>query len=144
MTTEPTIFTKIINRDIPASIIYEDSRVIAFFTIEPVNYGHTLVVPKEPFANIFDGNDEILGYMMQTAARIGRALVSLKIATGVNIIMNNGSDASQEVFHAHIHVIPRVADDHAFTPPKHIVPDRVMTDTLATQLRDALEAVTIS
>ncbi|NCO61958.1 HIT domain-containing protein, partial [Candidatus Kaiserbacteria bacterium] len=52
---ETSIFTKIINREIPADIIYEDDKVIAFFTIEPINYGHTLVVPKKPIVNIFDG-----------------------------------------------------------------------------------------
>jgi len=138
MTTESSIFTKIINREVPAHIVYEDERVIAFFTIEPVNYGHTLVVPKLPFTNILDGDDVTLGYMMEIAARIGRALVAEKLATGVNIIMNNGTDASQEVFHAHLHVVPRHANDDAFTPPKHITPDASKTEQIAKQLRNAL------
>jgi histidine triad (HIT) family protein len=139
MTTEPSVFTKIINRDIPATIIYEDTRAIAFFTIEPINYGHTLVVPKEPFANIFDSDDETLGYLMQVAARIGRALVEQKLASGINIIMNNGTDASQEVFHAHLHVVPRLKDDNALVPPRHITPEKSRIDAIAQQLQTALK-----
>lgn len=138
MTNEPSIFTKIINREIPADIIYEDERVIAFLTIEPVNYGHALVVSKIPFANIFDGNNEELGYMMQIAARIGRVLVNQDIASGVNIIMNNGVDASQEVFHAHIHVVPRHAKDDAFQEPKHITPKPEETKRVAEILQSKL------
>lgn len=138
MITEPSIFTKIINREVPAHIVYEDERVIAFFTIKPVNYGHTLVVPKVPFANIIDGDDVTLSYMMEIAARIGRALVAEKLATGINIIMNNGTDASQEVFHAHLHVIPRHANDGAFTSPKNITPDASQTEQIAKQLHNAL------
>lgn len=139
MTTEPSVFTKIINREIPATIIYEDDRVIAFFSIEPINYGHTLVVPKNPFANILDGDDVTLGYMMQVAARIGRVLVAKNIASGVNLIMNNGIDASQEVFHAHIHVVPRLPDDEAFMPPKHITPEASETKRVAEVLQVELQ-----
>lgn len=138
MTNEPSIFTKIINREIPAHIVYEDDSIIAFFTIEPINYGHTLVVPKSPFANIFDGDDEILGHMMKVASKIGRTLVEEKLASGVNIIMNNGEDASQEVFHAHIHVVPRHKNDEAFTTPKHIAPDADETERVAKILQTKL------
>jgi len=138
MTTEPSIFTKIINREIPATIVYEDDRVIAFFTIEPVQYGHTLIVPKLPFVNIFDGDDNTLGYMMEVAAKIGRVLVNKKLASGINIIMNNGTDAGQEVFHAHLHVVPRLPDDRAFSKPTHITPADVETERVAEIIRKAL------
>jgi histidine triad (HIT) family protein len=138
MTSEISVFTKIINREIPATIIFEDDIVIAFFTIEPINYGHTLVVPKSPFVNIFDGDDATLGHMMQVAARIGRALVDTTIATGINIIMNNGVDASQEVFHAHLHVVPRIKNDNAFTTPHHITPNSEETARIAEVLRHSI------
>jgi histidine triad (HIT) family protein len=138
MTSETSVFTKIIHREIPATIIYEDDTVIAFFTIEPINYGHTLVVPKSPFVNIFDGDDATLGHMMQVAAKIGRALVDTTVATGVNIIMNNGSDASQEVFHAHLHVVPRTKSDNAFTTPQHIIPRTEENARVAELLRNAV------
>lgn len=121
MTTEqPSIFTKIITRDIPADIVYEDESVIAFLTIEPINPGHTLVVPKTPFINLLDGDDQLLGHMTVVAKRIGNALTAAGLADGINLIMNNGSAARQEVFHAHMHVVPRLSGDGAFSDPTHV------------------------
>lgn len=119
-TTEPTIFTKIIKREIPAHIVYEDTLVVAFLDSNPNNLGHTLVVPKQPFVNIFDGPPETMAHMMKIGQTIGQALVSTPLATGVNLIMNNGADAGQEVFHAHLHVVPRLPDDHVFQKPTHV------------------------
>lgn len=114
-----TIFSKIINREIPADIVYEDEQVLAFLDINPVNPGHTLVIPKTYFKNLFDGDADTLANMMQVGQKIGIALRETGLADGVNIIMNNGEEAGQEVWHAHLHVIPRLADDQAFPKPKH-------------------------
>jgi len=135
----PSIFTKIINHEIPADIIYEDEQVIAFFTIEPINYGHTLVVPKKPIVNIFDGDDETLSQMMSVAKKVSRALIDEKFAEGVNIVMNNGEAAGQEVFHAHIHVIPRHRGDGFFKKPSHIASIKTEVSEVASKLSKALE-----
>jgi len=119
MDTEPSIFTRIINRELPATIIYEDATVLAFFTIEPVNPGHTLVVPKVPFVNVFDGSPKVLGHMMQVGQKIAQAFVTAGIGDGANLVMNNGEAGGQEVFHAHLHVIPRRSGDGAFLKPHH-------------------------
>lgn len=113
-----SIFTKIIKREIPAHIIYEDEAAIAFFTIEPVNKGHTLVVPKTPFENVFDGEEEALAHLMKVAKRIAPIIQTTTQADGINLIMNNGAGAGQEVFHAHLHVVPRYFGDEAFTAKK--------------------------
>lgn len=136
---QPSIFTKIINREIPADIVYEDDTVIAFFTIEPINYGHTLVVPKVPFVNIFDGDPATLGHMIAVAQKIAHALVTVNLAEGVNLVMNNGEAAGQEVFHAHIHVIPRLTDDDAFHIPKKVPGDTTIMAKVAKQLATALQ-----
>jgi histidine triad (HIT) family protein len=122
MTTEleTSIFTKIINRQIPADIVFENDAVIAFLTIEPITPGHTLVVPKKVFSNIFDADEAVMGQMLSVAKKISSALVEAGLADGVNLIMNNGASAGQEVFHAHIHVVPRTQDDHALVTPMHI------------------------
>lgn len=139
MTTElPSIFTRIINREIPADIIYEDAEVIAFFTIEPINPGHTLVVPKKPFVNLLDGDEAVLGHMTVVAKRIGNALIANGFATGINLIMNNEVDGGQEVFHAHMHVVPRKKDDYAFTKPKHAPTTSEEITHIATALKAAL------
>lgn len=116
---QPSIFTRIINREVPADILYEDEDVIAFFTTEPINPGHTLVVPKIPFVNLLDGDERVLGRMIVVAQQIGNALVKSGFATGINLIMNNEVDGGQEVFHAHMHVVPRKKDDSVFSKPKH-------------------------
>ncbi len=113
-----TIFEKIIAREIPASIIYEDEKVISFLDISPNNKGHALVVPKKTFVNILDGDDESLAHIMHVAKKVAHALISTTGATGVNLVMNNGADAGQVVFHAHMHVIPRFKDDRVFESPK--------------------------
>ncbi len=114
------IFDKIITREIPAEIVYEDESVIAFLSIQPINHGHTLVVPKKKFVNIFDGDSVILGHMMQVGQKIARVLKNELGADGVNILMNNEASAGQEVFHAHLHVIPRMSGDGAYHPAKHV------------------------
>jgi len=115
-----TIFSKIISREIPADIVYEDELVLAFLDIKPINYGHTLVIPKKAFTNIFDGDAETVAHMMKIGHKIGLALKNGGLATGVNLIMNNGESAGQEVWHSHLHVVPRLDNDHAFSHPKHI------------------------
>jgi histidine triad (HIT) family protein len=140
MTTEsPSIFTRIINREIPADIVYEDEQVIAFFTIEPINPGHTLVVPKTPFVNLLDSDETILGHMTAVAKRIGNALIANNFATGITLIMNNEVDGGQEVFHAHMHVVPRKKDDYAFSKPKHAPTTPEEISQVAASLRTALQ-----
>lgn len=115
-----TIFTKIINREIPADIIYEDEIVLAFLDITPVNHGHTLIVPKTFFTNAFDADAEIFGHMHKVGIKIANALKAAGLADGVNMITNNGEAAGQEVFHSHLHIIPRKIGDQAFAKPKHV------------------------
>lgn len=114
-----TIFTKIIAKEIPADILYEDTETIAFLDINPIRKGHALVIPKKEFENIFDIDPTILGHMMIVAQKVAKALIKTTGATGVNIHMNNGHDAGQDVFHAHIHVIPRSKRGEAFIAPNH-------------------------
>ncbi len=114
-----TIFSKILTREIPADIVYEDEKVLAFLDISPINPGHTLVIPKEYFKNIFDGNSETLSHMVRVGQKIAKALMETGLADGVNLIMNNGEAAGQIVRHSHLHVIPRRTGDEAFPKPKH-------------------------
>lgn len=110
-----SIFTKIIKREIPAHIIYEDEMVIAFLDINPVQKGHTLVVPKKQFENIFDGDEESLSHMIRVAKKLSAVIKATVGADGINLIMNNGEHAGQEVFHAHLHIVPRHKGDGSFT-----------------------------
>ncbi len=136
-----TIFSKIIANEIPAEIIYEDELVLAFLDINPINKGHTLVIPKVAFENIFDADEEVFAHMAVVAKRLGNCLKDAVQADGINLIMNNGTAAGQEVFHAHLHIIPRFANDGAFPTPQHVTYEDNEVKALATQLRTAVEDV---
>lgn len=108
---EKTIFEKIIAGDIPATFVYKDDICVAFLDISPINKGHTLVVPRSPFKNLYELPKNILDHVFEVAQKIAVAQKSTLGADGVNIIMNNDSAAGQIVFHAHVHVIPRYDGD---------------------------------
>ena len=133
------IFQKIITREIPAEIVYEDEDVIAFLDIKPVNKGHVLVVPKQKFRNIFDGPADALEKMMAAAQKVAIAVKETTGADGVNIVMNNERAAGQEVFHAHIHIIPRFTNDGAFPTPPHTAYDEGEMSTLCEKIKTAIQ-----
>jgi histidine triad (HIT) family protein len=100
------VFCQIIRKEAPASIVYEDDRVIAFLSNRPVNEGHTLVVPKKHYENIYEIPDEEVAYVYKTAKHIAVAVRAAMKAEGIRIVQNNGSAAGQVIFHFHVHVIP--------------------------------------
>ena len=133
-----TIFSKIIDREIPADIVFEDDLVLAFLDINPINKGHTLIIPKKAFENIFDGDEETFTHMTEAAMKLGNHIKKALNADGINLIMNNGEAAGQEVFHAHIHVIPRFKDDQVFTPANHTKYTGGEAAQIATQITAAI------
>ena len=104
---EDTIFMKIIRREVPADIVYEDADTIAFLDVKPTAPGHTLVVPKKLVQNIFDADDETLAAVMRTVRKVSPAVRDAVGAHGVHINSNHGAAAGQIVFHLHFHIIPR-------------------------------------
>ncbi len=105
------IFCKIIAGKIPANIVYQTSHSIAFLDISPVNKGHTLVVPKEHYADLYTLPPKVLYDMIDAVQKVAMAVKKGVTADGINIGMNNGGAAGQIVFHAHMHVIPRYSHD---------------------------------
>lgn len=108
---ERTVFEKIIAREIPADIIYEDEDTLAFLDIAPNNPGHTLVVPKTPSRNVFDISEDSWLAMMRTVRKLAPIIKEAVGADGININMNNDAAAGQVVFHTHVHLIPRHEGD---------------------------------
>jgi histidine triad (HIT) family protein len=104
---ESCIFCKIVKKQLPSSVIYEDDLMIAFLDIRPVNEGHTLIIPKEHYADIFDIPSELLGKIHQVTKKIAIAVKEAVIADGISIIQQNGKAANQDIFHLHVHVIPQ-------------------------------------
>ena len=105
------IFCKIIAKEIPATVVYEDDDVLVFMDIGPIIKGHALVVSKKHHDPVTETPDDVLAKLHLTAKRIARAQLNGLGADGVNIMQNNGTAAGQEVPHIHVHVIPRFDDD---------------------------------
>ena len=108
------IFCKIIEGEIPSYKIYEDDQVLAFLDISQLTKGHTLVIPKVHNENIFDMSEETARDVFAAVPAIARALEKAFQPKGLNILNNNGKFAGQEVFHYHLHLIPRYDEDDGF------------------------------
>jgi diadenosine tetraphosphate (Ap4A) HIT family hydrolase len=106
------VFCSIVAGDLPASRVYDDDRVLAFADIRPATTGHLLVVPKRHAAGLATLDPEDGARMFQVAQRLAAALRASSIEPeGVNLFLADGEVAGQEVFHAHLHVLPRRAGD---------------------------------
>lgn len=109
-----SIFTKIVNRAIPAHIVAEDENYLAFLDINPLAKGHTLVIPKKEVDYLFDLNDETLGGLMAFAKRVGKAIEKVVPCERIGITV-----IGLEVPHAHVHLIPiNGIGDMNFANPK--------------------------
>lgn len=109
--SENCLFCKIAEKKIPAKIVYEDNKTLAFLDIHPVNPGHTLVIPKSHSQDLFSIEEKDLHSVYDTVKKVATALLDTIGAEGVNIEMNNKSSAGQVIFHSHVHVIPRFSND---------------------------------
>ncbi len=108
---EHCVFCKILAGEIPSAKVYEDDKVMAFLDIAPFNLGHTLVVPKTHCHGLSDMPDDYRDALFAAAASLAPVVLRVTGATGFNLLLNNGQTAGQEVPHAHLHIIPRFADD---------------------------------
>ena len=109
---ENCLFCKIIHKEIPADIVYDDEDTIAFLDIHPVNIGHVLVIPKKHIENIYGFDEDNINTVFTAVQKTARAVKGGVNADGINIIMSNEKAAGQEVFHAHVHIIPRYETDN--------------------------------
>lgn len=104
------IFCKIANGDIPSRKLYEDENFVVIMDLSPATKGHSLVIPKEHFANLYEMPAELAGEAMKVAQKMAVKMVAALGADGFNIVQNNGEVAGQTVFHFHMHLIPRYKD----------------------------------
>ena len=106
------VFCKIISGEYNSSKIYEDDKVLAILDLSQATYGHTLVMPKEHYENIFDLDEETAKHLFSVVTKIAKhyncVIPNLK---GLNLLNNNGVKAGQTVMHYHMHIIPRYDDD---------------------------------
>lgn len=106
------IFCNIISGEIPSYKVYEDDNFYAFLDISQATYGHTLVVPKQHFENLFAMPDFLLKKMLILVRDLASKIKTATNCKGINILNNNGEAAGQSVHHFHIHIIPRYDNDN--------------------------------
>jgi histidine triad (HIT) family protein len=132
---ENCIFCKIVQKQAPSSIIYEDQYIIAFLDIRPVNEGHTLVIPKEHYEQIFDIPSELLGKVHQATKTVAAAVKQTVKADGISIIQQNGTAANQDIFHLHVHIIPRYAGQKTKAFHELQIVDEKQLELIAAKIR---------
>ncbi len=107
MKKDNCIFCKIVNGDIPSRKLYEDDNFIVIMDVSPASKGHSLIIPKEHYANIYELPDELCAEAMKIAKKMATKMTEALHADGFNILQNNGEVAGQTIFHFHMHLIPR-------------------------------------
>jgi histidine triad (HIT) family protein len=103
--TTETIFSKIIRREIPAEIVYEDDLAIAFKDINPQAPQHIILIPKEPIAQLADAESKdqaLMGHLLLTAKHVAQ---QAGLHNGYRVVINSGADGGQTVYHLHLHII---------------------------------------
>lgn len=138
------IFCKILTGESEVSLVYRDEVCTAFMDIQPVNPGHLLVIPNRHAAYLADLKEEEGAQMFRVARRLAAALRQSGVRSeGVNLFLADGEAAMQEVFHVHLHVLPRYHGDGfglKFPPGYFQKPEREELNEVAEKIRDALEA----
>lgn len=110
MKKDDCIFCKIAAGEIPSRKIYEDKDLIAIMDLSPTSKGHSLIIPKEHYTNIYDIDEEIAGKVMKNAKKLATKMTVALNCDGFNLLQNNGETAGQTMFHFHMHLIPRYKD----------------------------------
>ena len=103
--TTETIFSKIIRREIPADIVYEDNLALAFKDINPQAPVHIILIPKQPIAQLADAESKdhaLMGHLLLTAKRVAQ---QAGLDNGYRVVINTGADGGQTVYHLHLHIL---------------------------------------
>jgi histidine triad (HIT) family protein len=135
------IFCKIVNGEIPAKKVFEDSSVLAFLDINPANPGHTLVIPKKHSEDITTISEPDLFKSIDVVKKVASKLKEKMRVEGVNIVQNNGRVAGQLVNHIHFHVIPRFQGDHVIISYAKTQISEQEMDTICKNLAEEKQAI---
>ena len=106
------VFCKIVSKEIPSEVLYENEKLLSVLDINPIHFGHALILPKQHCKDFLDLPDETYHSILQAAKIVTQALVQSLKLEGYNLFSNNGTIAGQSVFHFHLHITPRYRDDN--------------------------------
>ena len=132
------VFCKIRDGQIPSARVYEDDRTIAFMDINPLNDGHTLVIPRAHAATLFEADEADLRAAIATAKRVAVAIQDGLHPDGLNLLQANGAAAFQSVPHFHFHLVPRFTGDGKGFDWPMVAGDRGRIQAAAEKIRRAL------
>jgi len=136
------VFCNLLAGKLPSSVVYEDDAVCALLDIQPVNPGHTLVIPKTHFESLCEVPPDVLSRLIAAAQRVVEGFNNTDLACeGANLFLADGEAAGQEVPHVHLHVFPRVVGDGfglRFGAGYKDLPTRETLDRVAASLRAAI------
>ena len=140
MTSDDCVFCKILSGDLPSSRVHESELLISFMDIDPVTPGHLLVIPRAHLPDLADLSEAVASEMFSVARQLAAALRRTELrCEGVNLFYADGEAAFQEVFHAHLHVIPRFQQDgFVINARSGSNPSRRQLDDIASEVRSAL------
>jgi histidine triad (HIT) family protein len=140
--TPACVFCEILAGRLPSSTIDHDELCTAFLDIQPVNPGHILIVPNLHFARLADLDADTGAHLFRVAQRLAQALRRSGVrCEGVDLLLADGEAAGQEVFHVHLHVVPRFEHDgfgFRFSPAYYQKPERLELEQVAEQIRRTL------
>ena len=144
-TSPPCTFCEILAGRLPSSQVYSDADVVAFMDIRPANAGHMLVVPRRHVARLEELDERTGERVFAAAHRLSRAVYRSGLPChGIDLFLADGEEAGQEVFHVHLHVLPRFAGDGFKISARWLHPDRAELDETAATLRESLAGITTS
>jgi histidine triad (HIT) family protein len=136
------VFCGIIAGQLPASGVYEDEQVVAFMDVRPLTLGHLLVVPRVHAASLEDLHEDLGRGVFAVAHQLARALRNSAVpCEGVNFFLADGVAAGQDVFHVHLHVIPRTPGDGFRLKARPRTPGRDELDATAERVRAGLSSL---
>ena len=133
------VFCAIVATRAEASLVNEDETAVAFLDINPITPGHALVVPRAHAASLAELDAELGGHLFRVAMRVASALRASPLRVeGVNLFLSDGAAAGQDVFHVHLHVLPRFAGDGLRIAHEAGAPGREALDAQAAAIRRAM------
>ena len=139
---ENCIFCKVVASELPSSRVFEDDACVAFLDVAPIRPGHTLVVPKDHAPSLAELDPEIGGHLFTTGQKISNALYGGLGCDGVSVFLADGAAAGQDVFHSHLHLLPRFEGDglgSAFRAEEEEMASREDLNAVAEKIRSSLQ-----
>ncbi len=134
MKDDNCIFCKIANGEIPSRTLYEDEDFRVIMDLAPATKGHSLILPKNHYKNVYEIADDTAAKVFPLAKKMAALMTEKLGADGFNIVQNNNEVAGQTVFHFHVHLIPRYNDDNQSL----VMKPQEMTDAQLDEIRDTI------